>query len=117
MAIDDLQIPQPHMFAEPTASKENTPKNGNSLAALRAIVSNNRNHANLTTTMRNATANPRDKYTKGQMPKIQDANPTAIFDLLDHSMYDEWDILPGGKLAAIPFEDEIMDIIQYEDIQ
>ena len=49
-----------------------------------------------------------NKYTRGQMLKIQDTHRMAIFDHLDLSVFDEWDSLPGGKLAAILFDDKIM---------
>ena len=120
MAIDGPQRPRPSNTMDPAdkaASKEDNPMLGDSLAALRAIVTNNRDHAILTIPSRNTPANHLDKYTNGQMPKIQDAHPTAIFDNLDLRVFDEWDILPGGKLAAIPFDDKPADIIQYETIQ
>jgi hypothetical protein len=120
MSVDTPPMPRPQNTVETAneaATKDNTPLHRDSLAALRAIVTNNRDHANLTTTSRSAATNPLDKYTKAQMPKIQDAHPTAIFDSLDLSVFDAWETLPGGKLAAIPFEDEPTDITHHESIQ
>jgi len=48
--------------------------------------------------------NPIDKYTTGQMPPIQDASPTSVFDLIDLDCISEWESIQGEKLLAIPFD-------------
>ena len=51
------------------------------------------------------------------MPKIHDTNPTAIFDLIDLSIINEWDSFPEGKLVAIPFGNEVNKLYQHDDIR
>ena len=50
------------------------------------------------------------------MLKIHDVNPTAIFDLIDLSVIDEWDSLPEGKLTAILFGPEVDKTSLHDDI-
>ena len=45
-----------------------------------------------------------DKYSLGPMPLISDASPTSIFENIHLATVREWDLLPGGKLIAIPFD-------------
>lgn len=47
-----------------------------------------------------------DKYSLGPMPPIQDASPTSIFDNIHLATIKEWDLLPGGKVIAIPFDSD-----------
>ena len=121
MEIDDPQVMQPRIQREPapitiTAPKDVIPGPGTPLAPLRAIVTTNRDHANLAGT-RNIAWDPLDKYTRAMMPKINDAHPTAIFDLIDLSVIDEWDSYPEGKLAAIPFGSEVRNVDLHDDIR
>ena len=67
--------------------------------------------------MSNIAWDPLDKYTRAMMPKINDAHPTAIFDLIDLSVIDEWDSYPEGKLAAIPFGSEVRNVDLHDDIR
>lgn len=96
---------------------ELTPSQVTPQAALRAIVTTNRDLANLAITTRNTPANPLDKYTNAPMPSVNNAHPTAIFDRIDLSMIDTWDSLPEGKLATIPFGNEVTDISRHDNIQ
>lgn len=50
-----------------------------------------------------AIRDPLNKYTKGPMPLIHYAHPTAIFDHLDVNLVRNWVNLPKGKLLAQPF--------------
>jgi hypothetical protein len=50
------------------------------------------------------------------MPKINDAHPMVIFDLINLSMINEWDSYPEGKLAAIPFGSEVCNLDLHDDI-
>ena len=121
MEIDDPQMMQPCIQHNTTPITSTLPKDatqglGTPLAPLRAIVTTNRDHANLAGT-RNISWDPLDKYTRATMPKINDAHPTAIFDLIDLSVIDEWDSYPEGKLAAIPFGSEVRNLDLHDDIR
>ena len=59
---------------------------------------------------------PIDKYNNAQMPKVHNATPTAIFDLIDLSIIDEWDGLLEGKLAAIPFGNKVNKLYRHDDL-
>lgn len=48
-----------------------------------------------------------ERYTAGPMPQIQDGSPTSIFDYVDIELIKEWEKYPGGKLIAIPFDNEV----------
>ena len=65
---------------------------------------------------RNVLWDPIDKYNNAQMPKVHDATPTAIFDLIDLSVIDEWYGLLEGKLAAIPFGNEVNKLYRHDDL-
>ena len=118
---DDLQIIQTR-----TQHPEN-PDNiilGNAAPAtapprplLRTIVTTRKSIAGMTSAARNILWDPVDKYNKAPMPKVHDANPTAIFDSIDLSVIDEWDSLPEGKLAAIPFGPEVDKISLHDEIR
>ena len=41
------------------------------------------------------------------MPPIQDSSPTAIFENIDIALVKEWELRPGGKLIAVPFNNEV----------
>ena len=88
-----------------------------SLPLLRTIVATSRNHAGPAATSRSTPWDPIDKYNKAPMPKIQDANPTAIFDLIDITVIDKWDTFPGERLVAIPFGNEVNFLEQHDDIR
>ena len=47
-----------------------------------------------------------DRYSPGPMPPIQDATPTSIFDNIHLETVKEWELRPGGKLIAIPFDSD-----------
>ena len=51
--------------------------------------------------------NPIDKYLRCAMPPIQDSSPTAIFENIDIALVKEWELRPGGKLIAVPFDNEV----------
>ena len=51
------------------------------------------------------------------MPKIQDASPTAIFDLIDIAVIDEWDTFPGERVVAIPFGKDVNNQSFHNDIR
>jgi hypothetical protein len=50
---------------------------------------------------------PIDKCTRADMPIVQDAHLTSALDYLDLDLAGEWEEHPGGKLLAIPFDNEI----------
>lgn len=56
--------------------------------------------------VKGSTRDPRDKYTKGIMPKVHVASPTATLDLIDIDLVIEWENYDLGKLIAIPFGNE-----------
>ena len=121
MEVDDLMMAQPRIHRDPdpitrATPEDATPSQETPLAPLRSIVTTNRDHANLAGT-RSISWDPLDKYTRATMPKINDAHPTAIFDLIDLSVIDEWDSYPDGKLAAIPFGSEVRNIALHDDIR
>ena len=60
------------------------------------------------TTGRNLARNPIDKYSPGPMPQIQDNSPTAVFEDIDINLVKEWELKPGGKLLAVPFDNDVM---------
>ena len=94
----------------------NTPRLDPSPPLLCTIVTSNRDHVSLANVARNALWDPIDKYNKAPMPKIQDASPTAIFNLIDISVIDEWDTFTGGKVAAIPFGNNIHKLPRHDSI-
>ena len=51
--------------------------------------------------------NPIDKYSRCAMPPIQDSSPTAIFENIDIALVKEWELRLGGKLIAVPFDNEV----------
>ncbi|KAF8259100.1 hypothetical protein EI94DRAFT_1707390 [Lactarius quietus] len=54
------------------------------------------------------TRNTIERYTPGPMPSsIQDSSPTSIFNHIDIDLIREWEKFPGGKLIAIPFDNEV----------
>ena len=57
-----------------------------------------------------------NKYLKAEMPVIHDAHPTAIFDLVDGDVLDEWESYPEGKLAVYPFGTDIQDPDHLRDL-
>lgn len=59
------------------------------------------------TTGRHPTRNPIDKYSPGPMPPIQNNSPTAVFEDIEISLVREWEHKPGGKLLAIPFDNDV----------
>jgi hypothetical protein len=61
--------------------------------------------------------NPLDKYTKANMPHIQDAHPTSAMDYLDLNLTGEWENHPRGKLLVIPFDTEVLDIKTHTSIR
>ena len=115
MEIDDLQIIHPHT-QRPGNPNDATLTPNPQHPLLRTIVTTRKSHTGLTAAARNTLWDPIDKYNKAPMPKIHDANPTAIFDLIDLSVIDEWDNLPEGKLAAIPFGNDVDKISSHNDI-
>ena len=120
MEIDDLQIIQPHN-QRPGGPNDTEPGSATLTPnpprpPLRTIVTTRKSHTGLTAAARNTLWDPIDKYNKAPMPKIHDENPTAIFDLIDLSVIDEWDSLPEGKLAAIPFGNDVNKISLHNDI-
>ena len=51
------------------------------------------------------------------MPKVQDAEPTAPYALIDLDAIYEWKSLPGGKLIAIPFGIEARKQSRHDSIR
>jgi hypothetical protein len=70
----------------------------------RIIAAQERNALNQPTTR--APYNALGKYTKGEMPKIQDADATATLSFIDIDLVTEWENYSKGKLLAIPFGPE-----------
>ena len=60
---------------------------------------------------------PLDKYTKAEMPTINYAHPTAIFDHLDVNVVDDWENLPKGKLLAQPFGRDTQNIEKHSHLK
>lgn len=60
-----------------------------------------------TSTPDNPTRDVLGKYLDVEMPEIHDAHASALIDLIDSDLLDEWDIQPDRKLAIIPFGVEI----------
>ena len=121
MDVDGPEPPQPLIqrpeeFTSPVP-ENSTPEMDPVRPLLRSIVTTNRDHGSRATAARNTIWDPIDKYNKSPMPKIHDANPTAIFDLIDLSVIDEWDSFPEGKLAAIPFGNEVNKLYRHDDIR
>jgi hypothetical protein len=50
------------------------------------------------------TCNPINKYAPGPMPPIQDSSPMANFECIDINLIREWEIRPGRKVIAVPFD-------------
>lgn len=50
---------------------------------------------------------PHAKFLKAEMPIIHDANPSGLLELVEWELLDEWEKLPEGKLAIVPFGIEI----------
>ena len=65
----------------------------------------------------NPTRNPTGKYSPGPMPPIQDSSPTSIFEHIDISLIKEWESRPGGKLIAVPFDNDVMTPETHEFIR
>ncbi|KAF8256344.1 hypothetical protein EI94DRAFT_1711771 [Lactarius quietus] len=54
------------------------------------------------------TRNAIKRYTPGPMPSsIQDSSLTSIFDHINIDLIREWEKFPGGKLIAVPFDNEV----------
>ena len=51
------------------------------------------------------------------MPPVHDAHPTAALDHIDISLVRDWIEYPGGKLLALPFENEANDINLYDGVK
>ncbi|KAH9046658.1 hypothetical protein EDB84DRAFT_1626407 [Lactarius hengduanensis] len=66
---------------------------------------------------RRPVKNTLDKYTRGPMPLVQDAHPTAPFDNIDRKLVEEWDDHPGAKLIAVPFDTEARDTDAHDYIR
>jgi hypothetical protein len=66
------------------------------------------------TSRKNPAHNPLDKYSPGPMPSIQDSSPTAIFDFIDLKLIKEWEDCQGGKLIAIPFDNDVRNVDSHE---
>jgi hypothetical protein len=60
---------------------------------------------------------PLDKYTKGLMPPIHYAHPTAILDHLDVNLVGDWESLPKGKLLAQPFGPDARSIDKHSQLK
>ena len=120
MDVDGPQPMQPLIqrpeFPTSPIPGNNTPRMEPPRPLLRSIVTTNRDRVSRATVARNAIWDPIDKYNNAPMLKIHDANPTAIFDLIDLSVIDEWDSFPEGKLAAIPFGNEVNKLYRHDDI-
>ena len=57
------------------------------------------------------------KFLQAEMPKIQDAHPSALVDLINRDLLIEWDTLPEGRLAIIPFGIEIRSYDQLQELR
>jgi hypothetical protein len=53
------------------------------------------------------TQDPLARFLKAEMPPVHDANPSALMELVDWELLAEWDCLPEGKIAIVPFGIEI----------
>ncbi|KAI0274588.1 hypothetical protein BGY98DRAFT_935770, partial [Russula aff. rugulosa BPL654] len=60
---------------------------------------------------------PLDKYTKGLMPPIHYAHPTAILDHLDVNLVGDWESLPKGKLLAQPFGPDARSVDKHSQLK
>ena len=58
-----------------------------------------------------------DKYTKGPMPPIHYAHPTAILDHLDVNLVGDWESLPKGKLLAQPFGPDARSVDKHSQLK
>ena len=61
--------------------------------------------------------NPIDKYSRATMPPIQDSSPTAIFENIDIGLVKEWELRPGGKLIAVPFDNSVSMLDAHDTIR
>jgi hypothetical protein len=63
------------------------------------------------------THNPINKYSKGPMPLIQGDCPAAIFKHININLVREWEIRPGRKVLAVPFDPNVTFLETYESIR
>ena len=58
---------------------------------------------------------PMNKYSPGPMLEIQDHCPTAVFEHIEIALLKMWDKRPGGKLIAIPFNNDVRSQESHEN--
>ena len=58
-----------------------------------------------------------DKYSCATMPPIQDSSPTVIFKNIDIGLVKEWELRPGGKLIAVPFDNSVSMLDAHDTIR
>lgn len=63
-----------------------------------------------------APRDPRDKYTKGIMPKVHVADPMDVLKYIDIDLIGEWESYQNGKLLAIPFGNEAENLDNHKGI-
>ena len=66
------------------------------------------------TYMNNPSSRPIDKYTKGPMPTVHDPTPTTVLDNINPAFAAQWGNFQTGKLLAIPFGTDALDINTHE---
>ena len=58
---------------------------------------------------------PTNKYSPSPMPEIQDHCHTAAFKHIEIALLKEWDKCLGGKLIAIPFDNDMRSPESHEN--
>ena len=66
--------------------------------------------------VKGAIRDPRNKYTKGIMPKVHVADPMDILKYIDIDLIGEWENYKNGKLLAILFGNEAESLDNHKSI-
>ncbi|KAF8494743.1 hypothetical protein F5888DRAFT_1636030 [Russula emetica] len=86
-------------------------------SSIRARLETAAEHNAISPQTKGTPREPIDKYTRATMPTVHDAHPTAPFDHINIDLITEWENYPGGKLLALPFDTDVQDANQHNEIK